>query len=92
MQLTETIIAAVAESFTAAELAEKKSEAVAAFLANPNAIVSASTGAGASYTKEISMTAQDAVELFSAALRYKNGEPPANPSQSHPVIFNRIFA
>lgn len=53
------------------ELQIELQKATIAMLENPNAIVSASTGAGASYQKMISMTAQDMVELFSYALEYK---------------------
>lgn len=45
--------------------------ATLALLENPDSIVSASTGSGASYSKQINMTAQDMVELFSYALEYK---------------------
>ena len=40
-------------------------------LANPEKIISASTGSGASYTKTVSMSASDLVELLTLALEYK---------------------
>lgn len=72
MEITTTIIKAVANTFPTTEaLQEALNKAVSQMLENPDAIVSASTGAGASYSKQITMTAQDLVELLSYALEYK---------------------
>lgn len=53
------------------EIQQNLQRATLALLENPDSIVSASTGSGASYSKQINMTAQDMVELFSYALEYK---------------------
>ena len=71
MELSEAVIKGVAEALTFEELKERHTEAVLQMLANPAAIVSASTGAGASYTKAIQMTASELVELLTYAINYK---------------------
>lgn len=71
MELSEAIIKGVANALTIEELKERHTEAVLQMLSNPSAIVSASTGAGASYTKQIQMTAQELVELLTFAINYK---------------------
>lgn len=76
MKLTMTIIEAVADSFPSVEaLQEAKDAAVQAMLQNPDQIVTAATGAGASYTKRINATPAELVELYALALRVKKGEP-----------------
>lgn len=57
--------------YSVEELQQNLQRATLALLENPDSIVSASTGSGASYSKQINMTAQDMVELFSYALEYK---------------------
>lgn len=71
MELSEAVIKGVAEALTLEELKERHTNAVLQMLANPAAIVSASTGAGASYTKAIQMTAAELVELLTYAINYK---------------------
>lgn len=71
MQLSEAIIKGVANALSLEELIERHTDAVLQMLANPSAIVSASTGAGASYTKSIQMTASELVELLTYAINYK---------------------
>lgn len=71
MELSEAVIKGVAEALTLEELKERHTDAVLQMLANPAAIVSASTGAGASYTKAIQMTAAELVELLTYAINYK---------------------
>ena len=51
MNLTETVIKAVANLYTVEELEQELAKAVNEMLKNPERIVSASTGAGASYRK-----------------------------------------
>ena len=76
MKLTFTIIEAVADSFPSVEsLQAARDAAVQAMLQNPDQIVTAATGAGASYTKRINATPAELVELYSMALRYKQGLP-----------------
>lgn len=71
MELSEAVIKGVAEALTIEELKERHTDAVLQMLANPAAIVSASTGAGASYSKQIQMTASELVELLTYAMNYK---------------------
>lgn len=71
MELSESVIKGVAEALTIEELKERHKEAVLAMLDNPATIVTASTGAGASYSKQIQMTAQELVELLGYAINYK---------------------
>lgn len=71
MELSQAIIKGVADALTLDELKERHTDAVLQMLANPAAIVSASTGAGASYTKSIQMTAAELVELLTYAINYK---------------------
>lgn len=71
MDLNITTISAVANIFTVDELQQNLKEATLKMLESPDAIISASTGAGASYTKQLNMTAQELVELLTYALEYK---------------------
>lgn len=71
MEITEAIITAVAEALSIEELKERHTDAVLKMLSNPAQIVSASTGSGASYSKQIQMTAQELVELLTYAINYK---------------------
>ena len=71
MELTEAVIKGVADALTLEELKERHTDAVLNMLANPAAIVSATTGGGASYSKAIQMTAAELVELLTYALNYK---------------------
>lgn len=79
MNLSIHIIKAVAQMYSIEELQTELQNAVKSMLENPERIVSASTGAGASYTKALNITAQELVELLSMALEYK---------QSNGVITN----
>lgn len=71
MNLSEQVIKAVANIFTVEQLETELQKAVVEMLANPEKIISASTGSGASYTKTVSMSASDLVELLTFALEYK---------------------
>lgn len=79
MNLSIQIIKAVAQMYSIEELQTELQNAVKSMLENPERIVSASTGAGASYTKALNITAQELVELLSMALEFK---------QSNEVISN----
>ena len=79
MNLSIQIIKAVAQMYSIEELQTELQNAVKSMLENPERIVSASTGAGASYTKALNITAQELVELLSMALEFK---------QSNGVISN----
>lgn len=71
MNLNEQVIKAVANIYSVEELETELQKAVIEMLANPEKIISASTGSGASYTKTVSMSASDLVELLNLALEYK---------------------
>ena len=71
MNLSDTVIKAVANLYTVEELEQELANAVNEMLKNPDRIVSASTGAGASYTKALNMTSQELVELLTFAIEYK---------------------
>lgn len=71
MELTVNIIKSVANLFTVDELQQNLKQATLAMLENPDQIVSASTGSGASYTKQLNMKPSELVELLSACLEYK---------------------
>lgn len=71
MEITYVTIKAVAELFSEEELRHNLADAVTQMLENPDQIVSASTGAGASYTKQLNMNAQELVELLSLCIEYK---------------------
>ena len=71
MNLSENVIKAVANIYSVEELETELQKAVIEMLANPEKIISASTGSGASYTKTVSMSASDLVELLTLALEYK---------------------
>lgn len=71
MNLSLNVIKAVANLYSLDELQIELQKATVSMLENPNAIISASTGSGASYQRMISMTAQDMVELLTYALEYK---------------------
>ena len=71
MNLNEQVIKAVANIYSVEELESELQKAVIEMLANPEKIISASTGSGASYTKTVSMSASDLVELLTSALEFK---------------------
>lgn len=90
MKLTTTLIASVANTYTLEELQQRHADAVAAMLDNPDSIVSASTGAGASYTRQINARPAELVELYAAALAHKQGLPPSTGAASvHSFVFVR---
>lgn len=69
--LSEEVVIAVANLYSIEELQEELKSATLNLLSNPDRIISASTGAGASYTKALNMSPKDLVELLSYALKYK---------------------
>lgn len=71
MTITHEIITSVAALYTLSELREKLKDAVEQMLNNPERIVSATTGSGASYSKALNMKVEEYVELLSYAMQYK---------------------
>lgn len=72
MMMTGTLIRATAEKYTEARLVELR-DAALEDLERLDAVVSASTGGGTSYTKERRMRADEVAALYQAALDYKRG-------------------
>lgn len=71
MEITESVVKGISALYTITELQQKLQEAVKELLENPERVVSASTGSGSSYTKELMMSPQELVELLTYALEYK---------------------
>lgn len=71
MEITETIIKGVALLYTVDELQTELRTAIQEMLANPERVTAASTGSGASYTKELMLSPAELVELLTFALEYK---------------------
>ena len=71
MELTFNLIKSVANLFSIEELQTQLQKATLAMLENPDSIISASTGSGASYSKSINMKPAELVELLSACLEFK---------------------
>lgn len=71
MELTLNLIKSVANLFSIEELQTQLQKATLAMLENPDSIISASTGSGASYSKSINMKPAELVELLSACLEFK---------------------
>lgn len=86
MQITTTLIRALA-SLPADEIAAQYNRALQAFLQDPNAIVSASDGAGQSYTRHLSGTAQEMLELWQSVKDWVDGvDAPGDTQIYHNVV------
>lgn len=72
MTISTTIIRATAACYTAVELRAMLKSALEK-LETGSVITQASTGAGTGYTRQITMTPKEAVELYQAAIDYKEG-------------------
>lgn len=91
MDITAELIKTFATSFTASELATMKQQAMNALIAGSERIVSASTGAGASYTKELNYAPQDLLELIGYAEQYQQtGHLPTGGQIYTPIAFYPI--
>ncbi len=73
MIITENLVKTIANMYTVEQLTMKITEMVSDLENNGSTIISASTGAGASYTRRIEASREDLISLYSAALDYKNG-------------------
>ena len=86
MQITTTLIRALA-SLPAEDIAAQYERALQAFLQDPNAIISASDGAGQSYTRHLSGTAQEMLELWQSVKDYLAGvDTPGDTQIYHNVV------
>lgn len=70
MNITDATIRAYAENYTLQQLQAKLREAME-LLATGGVITQAATGGGTSYTRQITMSPAEAVELYQAAIEYK---------------------
>ena len=88
--ITEAVVTTIADLFSLGELQEKLREATMNLLENPDRIVSASTGSGASYSKSMNFYPQELVELYKLAIQYKEtGELSTCGSNSWDVMVIR---
>ncbi len=72
MNITDAQIRAYAENYTLPQLKDKLREAMQE-LDTGGVITQAASGGGTSYTRQITMSPADAVELYQAAIDYKTG-------------------
>lgn len=72
MNITDAQIRAFAENYTLPQLKDKLREAMQK-LDTGGVITQAASGGGTSYTRQITMSPADAVELYQAAIDYKTG-------------------
>lgn len=71
MIIDETIVRAVADGHSLSELEALRAEALRQ-LGEGSVIVSASSGGGTSYSREVTMRPDEAVRLYQAAIELKN--------------------
>lgn len=69
--ITDTLVQAFADSYSLEELTAMRAAAVADLAQNPSLIVSASTGGGASYSRQVKMPAAEYIELLQLAINLK---------------------
>lgn len=92
MTITKQLIVAVANMYTVEELQAKIVQIIQDVETNGSTITSATTGAGASYTRRIEASRLELLELYQAALDYKlTGDAAANTGFIAPVSFNSPF-
>ncbi len=72
MNISDAQIRAYAENYTLPQLKDKLREAMQK-LDTGGVITQAASGGGTSYTRQITMSPADAVELYQAAIDYKTG-------------------
>lgn len=72
MNITDAQIRAYAENYTLPQLKDKLREAMQK-QDTGGVITQAASGGGTSYTRQITMSPADAVELYQAAIDYKTG-------------------
>lgn len=92
MVITRDLVRTIAGLYTAEQLQMKITDLVQDLESNGSTITSASTGAGASYTRKIEASREELIALYTAALNYKlYGESSANTGQVFNVRFNHNF-
>lgn len=83
MIITSELIKSVSNLYTVDQLQEKITGLIQDLETNGSTITSASTGAGASYTRKIEASREDLLSLYSAAMNYKLGLPAQTGSINH---------
>lgn len=87
MNISLPVIKSISNMYSVEELQQNLQRATLAMLENPDSIISASTGSGASYSKSINMKPAELVELLSACLEYKQtGSLSAGGSNIMPTV------
>lgn len=86
MTITRALIIATATKYTVEQLQQKIEDILTDLEGNGTVITSASTGAGASYSRQIEASRTDMIELYRAALDYKTGQDPETGAV-YPVWF-----
>lgn len=87
MIITRALVRSIAGMYTLEQLQEKINSMILDLETNGSSIVSASTGAGASYTRKIEASREDLISLYTAAIDYKQGIE-AQVGAIFPVQFN----
>lgn len=90
MTITSELVRSVASMYTVEQLQEKIAGLITDLETNGSSIISASTGAGASYTRKIEASREDLLLLYQAALEYKMGIV-SKGGDIYPVQFNSVF-
>lgn len=90
MEISASLVKAMAAGFTEAELREKVAATAAEVAAHPTMITSASTGGGSSYARIERISVTDLLELLERALEYKvTGSLDSGAAQCLPVVVLR---
>lgn len=90
MTITKDLIRSVSDIYTIDQLREKIIGLIQDLENNGSTITSASTGAGASYTRKIEASREDLLALYQAALNFKLGIP-AKTGEVNSVTFYSHF-
>ena len=92
MNITPALIKAICTIYSTDEIKSKIAEFTTALLENPDVIISASSGTGQSYSKQIVATPDKLIELFSYALEYaETGTISGGGSGAYSVVASPIF-
>lgn len=86
MVITHALIVATANQYTVEELRAKIAALLQDVESNGSVITSASTGAGASYSRKTEASRLELIELYQAAIDYKTGAQ-AGSGAVYPVMF-----
>lgn len=90
MVITQALIVATANKYTVEQLQQKIAALLGDIEENGGVITSASTGAGASYSRQQEASRTELIELYQAAIDYKLGRP-SGGGTAYGVAFNSPF-